>query len=427
MLHRSRSVLARMAVGGGWARQAVYGRIASLTAVVHPATLLCLGLGAGAFAFSLTRPTSFKENLYVLQAQAFLQGRTHISGYLDDVAVHEGKHYVPFPPAPAILLVPWVLFNGAEGTSARPLALLLTAVSVGVLARILRWYDIGWDRTCWVLMAFFLGTGYWFLVVESEGVWYLAQVVAVAFVFLAIHLAQVGRPALAGLALGTAVLSRQMTLYAAVFILALLLVNVPVSWRARRKRVLAFALPLGLCMAGYLIFNAVRFGSAFDCGYAYLQHGGPLRERFEQYGLFHPAYVLHNFIYLFLQGPRIEFEGLMPVGMDPMGTSLLFASPFVILAVWANTSRLVFRAAAATVGATVIHVLFYYNNGWMQVNTQRFTLDFLPVLIVLVGIAARTVNARIIRATVVYSVVLNTLALLVIPLIPRVADRMGLA
>jgi hypothetical protein len=344
---------------------------------------------------------------------------------MDDVSIFNGKYYVPFPPVPALLLTPWVLIMGAGHASSTPLALLLMGLSVVTLAQILRKLGLDWDRACWVLMAFFLGTGYWYVLNQNNGVWFLAHIVAVCFVLLSIDAAQDGRAAWAGLALGCAILSRQMSVYSSLFVVALLLQGTK-SVRIGARRFAAFALPLSLCVAAYLAFNWARFGSPLDCGYAHLQHGGPLKERFEQHGLFSPAYLVHNLIYMFLQGPHVEFSGLMPVDMDAQGTSLLFASPFVLLAVLARPPKLLLWAAWISIGLTLFGLLFYYNNGWTQVNTQRFTLDFMPVLIVLVGMAARDVDIRLLRVSAGYSVVLNTLALLVIPLIPRVAIRLGL-
>jgi hypothetical protein len=376
-----------------------------------------------AFAASLTRPPLFRQNLYALQADAFLHGRLDVRQYMDDVSSHDGKYYVAFPPMPAVLLIPSVALLGPARAGAMPVALLLMGAAVFLLWRILTRLQIGRDAAAWLGMAFFLGTGYWFAIIQCNGVWFLAHVVAVTFSLLALEAAQSGRPVRSGLALGCAFLSRQMSIYAGIPIIALLLADSSAVRHAAR-RMAAFLLPLAACITAYLVFNAARFGHPLDCGYAYLHHGGVLQERYDRHGLFSPAYVAFNAAYLLLQGPHIEFDGLVPAGMDPWGTSLLFASPFVVLAWRARGPRWILLGTWAAVGLAALHMLCYYNNGWVQVNTQRFTLDFLPVLFLLLGLAVPYVDSRILRGLILYAVGLNTLAVLILPLVPRLLHRL---
>ena len=184
----------------------------------------------------------------------------------------------------------------------------------------------------------------------------------------------------------------------------------------RVKNMIGFVLSLCLCIAIYLAFNQARFGSLFDTGYLYLDLGGFLKSRFERFGLFHPAYVPFNFFYMFFQGPHIEFHNLIPIGMDPFGTSLIFASPFVLFAFFAKWNRLLILSAWCSIGLTLLHMLFYYNNGFAQWNAQRFTLDFLSILILLVAMSSQHVNKNIFRISIVYSVFLNIMALIFLPI-----------
>jgi hypothetical protein len=145
----------------------------------------------------------------------------------------------------------------------------------------------------------------------------------------------------------------------------------------------------------------------------------------ERYGLFHPIYVPFNLIHLFLQGFHIQFTPptyLWPgrIKMDPFGTSLTFASPFVFLSLLAAWKRPLKWAAWFSVASTLIGALFFCNNGWVQWNTQRFTLDFLPILILLVASGAQKVNPAWWKAAIVYSISLNVLALFCIPLLNKI-------
>jgi hypothetical protein len=102
---------------------------------------------------------------------------------------------------------------------------------------------------------------------------------------------------------------------------------------------------------------------------------------------------------------------LAPHEPDPFGTSLTMASPFLATAVVARGTGALGRAAWVSVLLMLGSALLYYNNGWIQVNCQRFTLDFMPILILLQAIGAKNVDARLWKAGVVWAVGLNLVAI----------------
>ncbi len=361
------------------------------------------------------------ENLYVRQAEAFLHGKLAIGEYGWDAAVVQGQNFVAFPPAPALLLTPLVALLGPAATPTVAVSFILFALTLFVAWRVLARLALPAAMRFWVLLAFGLGTPLWLAVQWSDGVWFLAHVVAVFFLTLAIHEALGRRRGwIAGLFLAGAVLSRQFTLFAAIFLVVALWQRGESSVRSRWLNLAGFALPLLVAGAGYLWFNAARFGSPFDTGYNYLRVNDFLLLRFKDYGLFSQAYVLFNLIYLFVQGFHVDFTApnqLSGLEIDPFGTSLLAASPFVLAAFFARRDRLVW-AAWAVVALTAFVTLFYYNNGWVQFNAQRFTLDFWPVLLIplALGLKAQFAagQARLWQWLIGYAVALNVLALVLL-------------
>jgi hypothetical protein len=315
--------------------------------------------------------------------------------------------------------MPFVALFGVVKTKVILVALLLTLLNTWTFSRILTRLEVDQESILWLMLAFLLGTGYWLAVRSSESVWYFAHIVAITFMLLAIHEAfGNGRGIIAGMFLGCAFLSRQLSIYTSLFILSALMINpYNISKRAKARQIIGFVLSLFLCIAIYAAFNWARYGSLFDTGYSYLNLGGFLKSRFERFGLFHPAYFAFNFVYMFFQGPHIDFSGLKPIGMSPFGTSLLFASPFVLFAFRAKWARVLILTSWCSIGVILLHLLFYYNNGWVQRNTQRFTLDFLPVLILLVAMSVRQVNMNIFRIAIAYSVFLNVIALIALPIV----------
>ncbi len=399
-------------------RRAAVARVTAATLVMLVAASL---YGAGASKGS-------NGNLYVYQADAFLHGRLDIQpcssadDSLSDIVRVHGRCYVPFPPVPAIILLPVVAVLGASRTNVVVVSILLTGLNLVVLRRIFRILDVRPSVAGWITCGFFLGTAYWLCVQASGSVWFFAEVVAVTAMLLAIHEALgKGRGALAGLFLAAACLSRQMTIYSSVFLGMLLLDKRRGSTAVRQ--LLSFVAPLALCVSAYLWFNWVRFGDPFATGYSSILLKGFLKDRVDRYGLFHVAYVPFNFFYMFVQGVHLEFKPptyLSVSGVDPFGTSLTFASPFVFAALWAKWSKQLLWSAWASILLAITHSMFYYNNGWVQQNAQRFSLDWLPIVIILVARGAERISPRLWKGAVAYSIGLNAAILVGNPLLRAV-------
>jgi 4-amino-4-deoxy-L-arabinose transferase-like glycosyltransferase len=384
---------------------------------------LILALALFVFAASIVSAAmkdSGEVNLYVCQAKSFLEGRVDIQSSLRDVAFYRDHLFSPFPPFPAVLLVPFVALFGTVYTKVTLVSALLSILNLFIFRRIMRHLDIEGNRAEWMAAAFFLGTAYWLSVLWSSGVWFFAHVVAVTCLLLAIDEALgKGRGYLVGLYLGLAFLSRALTLYGAVFLVAVLWTRSrDERKRARMGNIFEFLVMLGICVAVYMTFNWIRFGDPFDTGYSHIVLQDLLKERVERHGLFHWAYVPFNFFYMFLQGFHLSFDPpayLSGYSPDRFGTSITFASPFVLYAILARWKRPVLVGAWISIGLAILHMLFYHNNGFVQINCQRFSLDFFPILMLLVALGTRRVGDRWWKAVIVYSILLNVLALVVLP------------
>jgi hypothetical protein len=366
------------------------------------------------------RPSVEGENLYVKQAAAFLRGEVAIDSGGHDAAHFDGQLYVAFPPAPALLLTPLVALLGREGVNTVAVAGLLGLVGLWAVWRILGQLAVPNRLQFWLILGFFLGSPLWLALLWSWGVWYFAHVVAVIFLLLAVQEALGrGRGWLVGSLLAVAVLSRQMTLFAGIFLLAALWQQP--AWAERRWwKAMGFVLPLALAGIGYLLFNAVRFGDPLQTGYGFLHLDGFLLARVWNFGLFSPAYLFTNAYRLFVQGFHLTFTDarlMSGLTLNPHGTSLLAASPFVLAAFFAPRSRLTGAAWIAIAGMIGV-TLFYYNDGWVQHNAQRFTLDFWPLLLVVIALGlkeqARQGQVRLWQGFIIYAVSLNLFALLLI-------------
>jgi hypothetical protein len=162
-----------------------------------------------------------------------------------------------------------------------------------------------------------------------------------------------------------------------------------------------------------MVYNYLRFGNVFNTGYDYILFIGVLKERVDHFGVFNIRYFLFNLYSVLIKGFNIEFKGntyLNIKDMDLWGTSLLAASPFLVASFKAQWPKYIKVGAWITVLIILTGQLFYHNNGLEQVNTSRFTLDFLPLLFVLTALGASSIPKWLFKGMVVYAVLLNILS-----------------
>ncbi|MEO8207489.1 MAG: hypothetical protein ABI598_00530, partial [Chloroflexota bacterium] len=147
-------------------------------------------------------------NHFVWQAMAFLEGRADIAWpvpgndffqdffpVLDSVGSRTGFGLLPFPPLPAIVLMPFVAIFGLA-TDQRAVSVLLGAVDVGICWWALGRLPIGRPVRLGTTVFFAFGTVFWYAA-ELGTTWFLAHVVAVGMALLAIGIALGGDRGLA--------------------------------------------------------------------------------------------------------------------------------------------------------------------------------------------------------------------------------------
>ncbi|MEJ8572626.1 glycosyltransferase family 39 protein [Microbaculum marinum] len=391
------------------------------------AGLLAAILLAGLLLRALTEPGD--TNSYAPLADAFLHGRLDITGCVDvDCAIHDGRTWVIFPPLPAVLAMPFVAMFGPGFAGFIALALVATAVSLWMWWRIFGRLSLDRPAAIWLLLALAFGTPLYYVTIRGDGVWFFAQSTAFLLVTFAIHQTLRGSTLwLAGLAIGLAFLSRQMSLFYLPFLFVLALRTdeplISLRW-PHWRRALALGLPVAAALAVYFLYNYARFGDPLDTGYGYMMPPGPddrtmVDDRLDRYGLFSSAYLLFNVMYLFVQGFHLEFAGptmTVPQMLDSAGTSLLAASPFVLLAVFAPLRRPV-AIGVLTILIIAVPILFYHSNGFTQYNAQRYVLDWLPVLLVILAFALRRAHLLpALQVLVTYAIGLNVVTMVMLAL-----------
>jgi hypothetical protein len=364
----------------------------------------------------LREHTSF--NHFALLAEAFLQRRLDLGHspplYAggNDFALHGDRWFVVFPPAPALLILPWV---GYAGTAERTLDGLFFLLLAGVgpagmyltLDRIRRerLASIGTGLVIGLTALYAFGTVYFFTAVQGT-VWFAAHVVAAAATtFFLCAAVGARRPLGAGIALGVAIATRPVLGALGLFFLL-------EWWRAQKpdphagavdrvrdttddgragpirpaalRALVWFGLPVAVTMLLLGWYNWARFGSVTEFGYRYLTVAW--HARIEKWGLFGYHYFARNLGLMLTSMPYLEHgrEG-WTMQINGHGVALWVTTPLYLWLLWPRQQSPIHRSLYLTLGVVALPSLLYQNSGWVQFG-QRFSNDYAPLLIVLLAV-----------------------------------------
>jgi len=371
------------------------GRVANPYAIAVLALIVYFGLPEYRKGLSVPTPQWFTA-----LSEAMLDGRLSVAPepgpktrYDELIPTNDpARFYVAYPPLPAVVALPFVAIVGDMVTSAG-LSRLLMAIAVllfDLVARRASTRIYGKPLAVadhYLLVAFFaFGTAIWEATARS-GDWHFAHACAVCGLLLALlEFFGKGRSHLIGAALGLAMLARPTTLFAGAFFLIAYL-------RRRDARSLALASIGPLCAIAMLCaYNAARFGTPFDFHYSEMILRGRPAELMRTHGQFGAGFIPVNFFWFFLAPPVWKGGAFPGLAYDPNGMSLFLASPALLFAIIGairpDREKL---ARSAIVGCLVclVPLLMYFNTGFWQFG-HRFSLDYLPILMiaVMVGIGA---------------------------------------
>ena len=370
---------------------------------------------------------SSHDNHYVYMAEAMLAGRLHIEGnppHRNDWAHYEDKWYVSFPPAPALLMMPGVAVWGLDFND-RVFTLLLAATAPALLLLLLQMMALRGriSRKPWELgllaTLYALGTVYFFSAVQGS-VWYTAHVTGSVMLLLHLIFSLDGRrPILAGLFLGLAFACRPPMLMAfPLFLYEMLRAHADddagnifgwISSAVRNagfsktvRRVVLFGIPILAVIGLLMLMNWARFDDPFEFGHGHLK----VRQtaRIAKWGLFHYHYLPHNLGIILTSLPWISAES-PHIKVSLHGLALWFTTPVFLWLLWPAQRTRHYMWAAFTVALIALPSLLYQNSGWVQFG-YRFSLDYTPVLILMLALGGRRFG-KLLVAGVVFSIVVN--------------------
>lgn len=437
---------------------------------------LVIALGA-LVVYALSNPVHFNQyNHFAWQADAFLNGRAWIpfpeagtdttpaNDYFQDIYPlfendeFTGRVLLPFPPLPALVLLPFV---AAWGLSIDQESIAIGIAAVGVLAS---WWMLGGLRITLgvrvvTTLIFATGTVWWWAAAVGS-TWYLAHLVAVIATTGAVGVAlradrhapdedpwdepPAGEPwwsldraqVLAGLLLGIAATARLPLVFGAPF---LMLVG---GGGSVARRTVSAAVGAVLPVAALLGYTWLTTGSVLHPGYDYQYqleaNGYPTLGYHPDWSVEDIRYVPQNLaimlgsLPLLLPDIKPDTLGVYPTTLlcmepgatrglfDPdcpialpvdIGTSVLLSSPGLLVALFAIRRRPLARltlGAGLTVLVIVVFNLAHFSQGWVQWG-YRFSLDFIPFLLPLVALGAGRIGDGRPRATAIVLLVVGAL------------------
>ena len=346
------------------------------------ALALILALYAAMCAASGVDPASYVYKTYLLQAQAWLRGETHLDQNYEylELAVYNGQYYVSFPPVPSIPMVLYALIwgDGVPGGLFQKLyAAIACLIVLSELQRTRRMRP--GDCVAWAVLLCFASA--MLPITLVGGVWYEAQILAFLFSVAAIAAIRRGRCTLACLMYALSVGCRPFSALLGPVLLMLHIDRMRAQRRGFREGALKLApgLIVGLAIAAcYGAYNYARFGNPLEFGHNYL----PEFTRSE-HGQFSLSYIAGNWRTLFFGAP-FAVDGAT-ITLNQFGFSMFLSCPILICNLVWLAEDLIHRRLTPTklailaMGAlNVLLLLMHRTLGGHQFGA-RYALELVPL------------------------------------------------
>ena len=317
-------------------------------------------------------------------SDSFLDGIYYLTEnppWLSELIPADGKYFVVYPPMPALLSIPFRFLLG-NLFEQQYLGHILGAGMV-ILTMLISW-SVKKSKGLAIWSGLLIGVGsiVWFLSATGSS-WYLGQVTAAFFLTAAIYESlNRKRPALIGIFLGAAYLSRLHTILSLPFFLYILTGK---DWFKKYFY-------LGLGILPFVVFNSyynfIRFGTIFDKAY-FLLPGilGELDRPWFAKGVTNIAYIPDNLRAMFWSFPKI-LKGFPFIQPSWAGLAIWITTPAFIYSLFASLKERVVKFSWLSILLIFLVVASHGGTGWAQFG-YRFAVDFYPfvTLLTIKGVA----------------------------------------
>jgi len=334
-------------------------------------------------------------------AGQFLQGKLYMPEPAGlrlphDQTFYQGRWYIPNPPFPAILVMPLAAWMPASEIHMGDISMGFSALNALLVFLILEqmrqrgWVRISQATSLWLVALFSFGTNHLWVGING-GVWFISQVLTVTGLAFAVYMAlKNGSPWLAGLGIALAIGSRPNSLMTWPFVFAIAMQMAKekgrhVDWQYLLRWSIQSAVPIGMSVAGLLLYNHARFDNFLDFGYTTINGADEIVKNAQTYGLFSTHYAAYNFKIMFLNMPVFKPEAPWYIWPDRMGISIFVSTPLFFYLLRRYENHWWVWGAWAAVALNLGMLLLYHNTGSAQFG-YRYILDLIIPLMALMAL-----------------------------------------
>lgn len=351
--------------------------------------------------FFSAEPTHQNLHYFTPLADSLMQGRLDVepSPQLNELVPHQDKHYVVYPPMPAVVLIPFVAIFG-ENFNQKWASIFIAGLSIGFFYLLVgRFTKEKWIQvSLTALLAF--GTNFYFTALAGTS-WYFAHICAVFFTILSLLCASSKRPFLSGIFLGASFLSRLPTIL--IFpVLAYLVVRE--EGNKERLRVLTkFSVMIACAIIIFGLYNYFRFGRTTETGYSLIP--GILEEPWFSKGVFDFSYLLRNLEAAFASFPQISahFPYFVP---SNYAMAIYISSPALLLVFATKIKEGAVRFLVLSSALASLPGFLHATVGFTQFG-YRFSLDYIVLLILILVFSFERVDRKVAIPFVALSIAIN--------------------
>ena len=339
-----------------------------------------------------------RYSFWNLLAEQFVQGKIYLENplFTHDLTFYKGNWYVPMPPLPAILMMPFAYLTEARNISTSYLSMFFSAIN-GVLLYLilkqlnkLKWINISTVAIFVLVTIALFGTPHLWVGISGRA-WFVSQIVTLLFLALAIFAALSSWSAwLVGTFIALAMMARPNSLMSWPFVFAISMQLLKenqgkvefrqmVQWSAKTIP------PIALSIVGLLSYNYLRFENILDFGYTTLNGDPTIIYNVQTWGTFSPHFILTNLQVMLFKFPWIHLGGQWPIEPSSIGMSIFLTTPPLIYLFRRYPNQWWIMGAWAAVFFNVALLSLYHNTGMHQFG-YRYILDFLISLIVLLAV-----------------------------------------
>jgi len=379
---------------------------------------LCVFIVSLQFAQWFDRWNTPSLDLFNMLAYAFLHGKLYLINPPDTGALtfFQGHWYVPVPPFPAILMLPFIAIWGIQAFNTTTFSLTLAATSAVIVYLILHqlihsgWVKLSHSGAIWLTALFSFGTMYWFLSIDSR-LWYVSQVVTVLFSGLAFLSALKKWSAwITGICMAAAVMCRPN-----VSVLWLALVGITIqltlnpqektNWKYILKWGVQSAIPVVIGVGLLLVYNYLRYGNLFDFEYGNINGAVWILKNVQNYGVFSTHFFASNLTSMFLAPPPLSAECGYYLTRN-WGMSMVVTTPAIIYIFRRFKMSWWTLGCWSSILLSIILLSLYSNNGSQQYG-YRYMLDFtIPMIMLIACNAGERISAPL-KTLIIASIFIN--------------------